>query len=104
MTWAPSHIEIGLLGELLRYANIIDGLNEKEKRTLKRKLELLTEEGENYCLYEQDLKNLFDKTSEKAWIWTLKIGKDNKREMSFCPELSVGYIEHIKKIIEPYTR
>ena len=32
ITWAPSHPELGLLSELLSYANIINVLKETEKR------------------------------------------------------------------------
>ena len=47
MTWAPSHVELGLLGEILRYANIIDGLRETEKKELKYKLQGVKKVGKN---------------------------------------------------------
>jgi len=45
MTWAPSHVELGMLGELLRYANIVDGLKESEKRELRDVLEGLSSDS-----------------------------------------------------------
>ena len=38
-TWAPSHLELGLLSEILAYANLINGLKLTEKRKLRDKLE-----------------------------------------------------------------
>jgi hypothetical protein len=40
MTWAPSHIELGMLSELLMYANIIGGLSETARKELRKKLEV----------------------------------------------------------------
>jgi len=45
MTWAPSHVELGMLRELLRYANIVGGLKESEKRKLRDILEGQSSEG-----------------------------------------------------------
>ena len=39
MTWAPSHPELGLLSEVLSYANIINGLDYGKKREIKDWLE-----------------------------------------------------------------
>jgi len=38
-TWAPSHIELGVLSDVLSYANLINGLKPTEKRKLKDRLE-----------------------------------------------------------------
>ena len=42
-TWAPTHIEIGLMAELLTYANIINGLKLNQRIELKPKLDMLCE-------------------------------------------------------------
>lgn len=39
MTWAPSHPELGFLSEVLRYANLIGGLDELTKRDVRPYLE-----------------------------------------------------------------
>jgi len=60
MSWAPSHIELGLLSELLRYANIVDGLNDSKKRELRVKLE------------GQSPKDVFDVELRQEYIDYLK--------------------------------
>jgi hypothetical protein len=51
ITWAPSHLESGLLGELLSYANIINGLKEGGKRELRRDLEVAVNEDNGICVF-----------------------------------------------------
>ena len=41
-TWAPSHVELALLTEVLTYANLINGLKEETKRALMDKLMMLS--------------------------------------------------------------
>ena len=50
MTWAPTHLEIALLGDVLRYANIIDGLGITEKRKLRDNLEIQSSEKDPYII------------------------------------------------------
>jgi hypothetical protein len=58
MTWAPSHLEIALLGDVLGYANIINGLKEREKRKLREKLEIQVKEKNPYPFDSQTIDEL----------------------------------------------
>jgi len=93
MTWSPSHLDLGLLSELLSYANIINGLKEAGKKELKEKLEgkdfeyLLNQAEEGHYVL---LGYEFNKAKEKNWV--------------FCNELCPEYIEYLKKLLNPYLR
>jgi len=107
MTWAPSHIELGLLSELLSYANIINGLKEKEKRELKRKLVGL------YAVYDEDGfgYDIDESISRSIAYFTDIIYKPKNilgpakylvRDRYYLPELCPKYIEYLRKILKPY--
>lgn len=102
MTWAPTHVEISLLAQLLQYANIIDGFSQGVRVVLKRKLSMWVLENDSYNLYEDDLKELLMKLEEKSFLHGFNINKDGKKEMYFCAELCPDYIEYISKVIRPY--
>ncbi|MHA1833568.1 MAG: hypothetical protein ACTSV7_06215 [Candidatus Baldrarchaeia archaeon] len=95
MTWSPSHIELGLLSELLNYANIINGLKEDEKRKLKEKFE-----GENSYLIDQLKPDVMDKGYYVLLGYEFDKGK--KANWVFCVELCAEYIDHLKKLLKPY--
>ena len=45
MNWAPSHVDLALLMELLTYSNIINGFKEAKKRQLIKHLEFISRKG-----------------------------------------------------------
>jgi hypothetical protein len=94
MTWAPSHVELGLLGEILRYANIIDGLSATEKLALRYKLQGVKKFGgggvARYVVVP-DLKGSKEVVFE---------GKG--KEPYFCPLLCPEYIDYLKEVLKPY--
>lgn len=115
MTWAPSHVETGLLGELLRYANVVGGLNEAEKKKLRRKLEVIYDVPEkvekrikyNRHAYEKWKKEILDELSGIDMEFHLgcrEIGKGGEVETVFCVELCSEYIEYLKKLLKPYLK
>ena len=97
MTWAPSHVELGLLGEILRYANIIDGLRETEKKELKYKLQGVKKVGKNGVIKYIIVQDLKDHARELIFE-----GKGKRMEPCFCPELCPEYIDYLKKVLKPY--
>jgi hypothetical protein len=102
MTWAPNHFEIAFLGDVLRYANIIDGLNETKKRALRPMLEI-----QDKLKAPHDLKDL-------DFYEVLKYAKNTPTFMMISDEgadgwfiactLNSEYIEFLRKMIEPYQR
>lgn len=95
MTWAPSHIELGLLGELLRYANIIDGLNESEKREFKG---MLTGDDDDASWYRYANLNPQRMLVEGRGL------EPNPEEPALVVELCQEYVDYLRKILEPYTK
>lgn len=95
MTWAPSHVELGLLSELLRYANLIDGLSEVEKRTLRPLLEVRRYVKKDKVLYEMDVELL--KFKIPSFLSSKTRGKPY-----VCFELCLGYVDYLKKVLKPY--
>jgi len=105
MTWAPSHVEMGLLLELLLYANIINGLSERDKIELKEKLlglhAVYNEEGDvTYEIDEQVTENFvfyleFDRKLLK--------GRPVVMEKYCMPQLCWKYIEYLREVLRLYT-
>ena len=100
ISWAPSHLEIGLLSELLSYANRVNGLKENEKRWLKGIL------GAEVVLpREAGFREAID-----VYGITSGIGEDKKTvvyydvtsEEHFCVELCPEYIDYLKNVLKPY--
>ena len=103
MTWASSHQELALLSDILSYANIINGLKESEKRSLRTKLggakEVKSEGDIEHHTFKLD-KNLRNKKivfyiecrqpMHKTHIWHC------------CAELCPDYIDYLKGILEPF--
>ena len=83
MTWAPTHVEIGLLADLLLYANIINGLSVPEKEKLRTKLLSMEE------IAFTDLK--------AYWTHDSKTDED-----IILVELNPQYIEYLRKLLKPY--
>lgn len=103
MTWAPSHVELGLLNELLRYANIIDGLNIQQKRELRRKLEIMVEQEKDYSMHEQYIDDFMKEIPDRSFILGYK-AINKKREYFFCGEICLEYIDYLKNVLKPYLK
>jgi len=91
MTWAPSHVELGLLGELLRYANIVDGLSETEKGKLRNVLE-----GKAF----EDIWSLRNELPEDKIIFLDY--EPVTGESIFVVELCIEYVDYLRKLLKPY--
>jgi len=105
MTWAPSHVEIALLGDVLRYANIIDGLPLLEKMELRKKLEVQVREGPWQDI--EDLMSLrdcdLDGLVQDAPTTTM-IALEGASDWFFCSRLCQEYIDYLRSAIEPYQK
>lgn len=127
-TWAPSHIEIGFLAELLCYANIINGFKLWQREALKTKLDVsarffkdiifltkrIEEVGKEKALEELDARlergenelDVFLKfCGEKPYLMGSEGDFVNHSlESIFCFELSQNYIDYLKEILKPYLK
>jgi hypothetical protein len=104
MNWAPSHVELGYLSEVLRYANIIDGLGEIEKRNLRIDLEYSEADptlGEGYWGDQNRLAEIWDVLARRATLFSV----DTTQHVHFRGvELCSEYIDYLKTVLEPYLR
>jgi hypothetical protein len=90
MTWAPSHVELAMLADLLHIANIVDGLQESERRKLRPFLDCNWQtDGE-----AKEWMRMFPE-SVKGWI-------PPNEDSPFVAELCEGYIEYLNKVVKPY--
>jgi len=105
MTWAPSHIEMALLMQMLCYANIINGLKPSEKRNLWKELE-----GKKHFRWQNWEANLYAVPDEiirqigsdkKIMTYSDFIDKDVIRT---CAELCPEYIDYLRKVLKPYLK
>jgi hypothetical protein len=103
MTWAPSHIELALLSELLSYANIINGLNEIEKVELKSRLEAREDTtlpyGRQAYRIHPDIVNRIGK-DKKVAICDESLIK--QQEPFICVELCPEYIDYLRNVLKPH--
>ena len=117
ITWAPSHLELGLLSELLSYANIINGLKETEKRALRRDLEIAVKGNKYLHLYWDPIKDLlklpnkvllFEGPNKVLFLGHTIIKQYEKeiveKDFLFCIELCPEYIDYLKKTLKPYLK
>jgi hypothetical protein len=107
MTWAPSHPELGYLSEILRYANIVDGLSETEKRELRPKIEFAVHEQEKngyMRIYEEPLKTLCERLPDALGFLGYDSIDERLREFHFCVELCPDYIDYLKETLAPYLK
>lgn len=85
MTWAPSHVELGLLSEILKFANIINGLSASQKSELKYKLQGVNKVGEGSITKYMVIEDL-----ERLWCRTC-LWRENKRTLFLSPIKSSIY-------------
>lgn len=97
MTWAPTHLEIALLGDVLRYANIIDGLDISEKKQLRMKLEIETKENNPSFLNNFEIEKLRCNVP-----FTIMISLEGKEDWYICSKLTSEYIDYLKNVVNPF--
>jgi len=104
MNWAPSHVELGYLSEVLRYANIIDGLSEIEKENLRLDLEYSEADptlGKEYWGDQNHLAEIWEALEHKAHLFCIEPNYGiHFRGVELCSE----YIDYLKTVLEPYIR
>jgi hypothetical protein len=101
MTWAPSHVELALMTELLCYANIINGYPKilrkelRESGKLDSVISLLAKEG----------AKIREEFEDKKWLvgYTYYDEVTDKANSVFCFELCPEYIDYLKELLKPYT-
>lgn len=102
MNWAPSHVELGYLSEVLRYANIIDGLSEIEKRNLRIDLEYSEDDptlGRQYWGDQNRLAEIWEALERRATLFS----RDTSGNVHFRGiELCSDYIDYLKTVLKPY--
>lgn len=123
-TWAPSHVEIGLMAELLCYANMINGLKPHQRNELRPKLDIMCNVLEYAKLLRLGKIGIGDESLKKntviafANLELLKKATNNeaylvgcdynygkrKCENVFCSVLSPEYIDYLKRLLKPYLR
>jgi len=104
MTWAPSHVELGLLSEVLRYANIVDGLDEAVKRKLREKLEMIKVNKKEF-----DFEAIEEVSSITRWegLLHLIVAEPEDKSLPYVPDstcvgLCPEYIDYLKKVLKRY--
>lgn len=98
MTWAPSHPELGLLSEVLSYANIINGLDYDKKSEVRRFLE-----GEAfYVLKDKKLTHLATVTEIELLVASQfrQLLRPSKEGIYQAFWLTPEYMEYLKKVLE----
>jgi hypothetical protein len=128
-TWAPTHVEIGLLSELLAYANIINGLKPWKREELKSGLDVLSagidmvnnfmkrnkEVGSVQALKELDqipdgieeepISRFIKSCGNRAYLFGAETNyKSGEIESLFGFELSQEYIDYLKELLKPYVK
>jgi hypothetical protein len=126
MTWAPSHVEIALFGELLLYANIINGLSEETKMSLIKELQGFTSMKNLSKQMRSEMDGLIINAMKEAGaseddigtievlhpLYVKEVGRGKKclllvnevtKDIYFCPMLTQGYLDYVKELLKPYT-
>ena len=121
-TWAPSHIEIGLMGELLSYANRVNGLKQECRLALRTKLDIACNALEYAKLlrfgkiredddalkkstdaFATNFQSLEETTSGETRLLGCDYNyRERKCESVFCTVLTINYIDYLKNILKPY--
>jgi hypothetical protein len=87
LTWAPSHVELAMLSDLLHISNIVDGLQYSAKRKLRPLLEgdfQTDEEADEFMrMFPMDIE---------SWVGPGPM----------VAELCEEYIEYLNKVVKPY--
>jgi hypothetical protein len=128
-TWAPSHVEIALVTELLTYANFLNGLKPEIRKSLRTSLDIFFETLEDnrritrgetsyedrdvrkraesaindYNYFKWSVDRHTDK--ERGTLWGCEYNtKEEKCEPVFCVELSFEYLEYFKNLLKPHLK
>jgi len=100
ITWAPSHVELGLLSEVLSYANLINGLKENDKRELRRLLEIINvPKTHNLKILEHIPSDMIESVYSKMLLVEYE---SYDLEPYVCFELSPLYIDYLREVSKSY--
>jgi hypothetical protein len=103
LTWAPSHVDLALLMELLTYSNIINGFKEAKKRLLIQDLEFVSRKG--------TVNKISGEVEKADWLrmgaMHCVVGEDKKLACYYddkhhgyaMAELCPEYIAYIKELV-----
>lgn len=106
VTWAPASYELGLLWDLINYANFVNGLKEQAKRKLRKELIIVTPWTEDEVDSVVDRLEHFQTALGKK-IHAVGFNKDKetgKSVWNWYVELCPEYIDYLKDILKPYMK
>jgi hypothetical protein len=100
MTWAPSHPELGLLTELLTYANIINGMKENNRRKLINILQnpLWTIGVTNWA------RTSALEYTKRGRFYLIGYEHGKLEDMLCCAEVCPEYIDFIKELTNQFPK
>jgi hypothetical protein len=97
MTWAPTHVELALLSQLLSYANLINGLKIDKKEKLKTKLILLKGRQPDTVLAFKEMHD-DDRVLSRGFL----IGESTTGTTALCPALCTEYLDFVWDSLKVY--
>lgn len=102
-TWAPTHVELGLMQELLSYANIINGFKIGIREELRKKLEVFfRNKNQEMVEYVKSYFSLVHDLPHKAFLFAAEEDSKKRNYVTICTELCPEYLEHLRAIVKPY--
>lgn len=111
MTWAPSHVELGLVMELLSYANLINGLKKAERRKLKVQLEgrekvivVRPRPSFDFVTHIVDPEEIKSKVGKDKKYVTYVDEPEKDLGLRSCVELCPEYIDYLKNLLKSYLK
>ena len=105
MTWAPSHVEMALLSDILSYANLINGLKETEKEDLRDKLQGTRVKYEDTEAHIDEIGYVLQHFLEEVGLKCVICRPDpNSGEWQIFFELCPEYIDYLKNVLKPYLK
>jgi len=121
IAWTPSHIELALFTEILRFANAVNELKLDNKRELRDKLQLSSffegiinwykrsEEGvyedwkDAVFNYSEGFSNVLDRLQDREVLISSELSSDRSRLDQFiCFPVCQEYVDYLKEILKPY--
>lgn len=107
ITWSPSHIETGLLSELLAYANIINGFKKNVKEQLSSKLEIIAIRNRKIMDGFEEVTDDLEKEGFLNKRFMLvgsepNYKNENDGNVVFCFELCPEYLDYLRKVLKEY--
>ncbi len=120
ITWSPSHVEVGVVGELLCQANLINGYKEERRMRLRPYLEFWTDKEEERRWREKyenlagsrhppELPDTWYKQLEALDLLKEALGfkkllvLKRSEQSPLCAELCPEYLDYLKLILEKHA-